>query len=260
MEFHIISLSRQGAIPCNPLFCLHLVKNVGWVADEGGNMLNFPERANSWNTMMLSPSATAEKHANNAELAFKDGLENFGTPIIMVYLPLLLVTFALFGNFDIAFLATILAELAFVVLGIFLFSFVFSVLSYGVGMLLGCKAAFGRLYYMVSLASAPTFVFTLVMNVAYIILRAILSIIWPSAGALNAMLGMLSLAGDAVALSVTIYGLYLLTVSMLALYKCGKAKAVALWLVPLAVLFGIAIMAFGVVVVFSTITGVFRFF
>jgi len=223
-------------------------------------MLNFPERANSWNMMMLSPSATAEKHAKNAELGFKDGLENFGTPIIMIYLPLLLVTFALFGHFDIAFLATILAELAFVVMGIFLFSFAFTALSYEVGLLLGCEAAFGRLYYMVSLASAPTFVFTLVMNVAYIVLRAILSFIWPTAGALGALLGMLSLAGDAVALCVTIYGMHLLTVSMVALYKCGKAKAVALWLVPLAVLFGIAIMAFGLVVVFSEISGMFSFF
>ena len=223
-------------------------------------MLKFSERTDSWNMMMLSPSATAKKHAKRPELGFRDGLENFGTPIIMVYLPLLLIMFVLSGHFDLAFLAAILAGLAFTVLWIFLFSFAFTALSYGVGLLLGCKAAFGRLYYMVSLASAPTFVFTLVMNVAYVILKAILAIIWPSAGALDAMLGMLSLAGDAVALSVTIYGLYLLTVSMLALYKCGKAKAIALWLAPLAVLFGIAIVAFGVVVVFSTISGMFRFF
>lgn len=219
-------------------------------------MLKFSERTNSWNMMMLSPSATAAKHAKLSKLGFRDGLANFGTPIIMVYLPLLLITLALSGNFNLPFLAAILAGLAFTALWIFLFSFAFTALAYVAGALLGGKADFGRLYYMVSLASAPTFVFTLVINVASIILQAILAMIWTP----PEILGMLSLAGGFVAFSVTVYGLYLLTVSISALYKFGKAKAMAAWLAPLAILLGIAIMAFGALIVASMITGVFRFF
>ncbi|MFA6489641.1 MAG: hypothetical protein WCT52_03070 [Candidatus Micrarchaeia archaeon] len=223
-------------------------------------MLKFSERTDSWNMMMLSPSATAAKYAKRGELGFRDGLENFGTPIIMVYLPLLLITFALSGNFNPLFLLPIVIGLAFIVLWIFLFSFAFAALSYGTGALLGGKAKFGRLYYMISLASAPTFVFTLVFNVASILLKAILAIVLPPSGAFSALSGFLSLAGNFVALSVTIYGMYLLTVSMGALYKFGKAKSVAVWLVPLAILFWAGIVAFGTLVVVSTITGVFRFF
>ena len=206
--------------------------------------------------MMLSPSATAAKYAKRRELGFRDGLENFGTPIIMVYLPLLLITFALSGNFNPLFLIPIVAGLAFIVLWIFLFSFAFAALSYGTGMLLGGKAEFGRLYYMISLASAPTFVFTLVINVASIVLQAILAMIWTP----PEVLGMLSLAGGFVALSVTIYGMYLLTAAMSSLYKFGKAKATAIWAIPLAILLGAAIMAFGTIIVVSAIGGAFRIF
>ena len=218
-------------------------------------MQKFSERTNSWNMMMLAPSATAAKYAKRTELGFIDGLQNFGTPIIMVYLPLLLVTFALSGNFNLFFLAAILAGLAFTAFWIFLFSFAFTALSYGVGMLLGGKAGFGRLYYMISLASPPTFVFTLVINVACVVLKAVLATIWP----LPAVLGALTLAGYFVALAVTIYGLYLLTASMSALYKSGKTRAIAIWLVPLALLLGIAAAAFGFIFILSAIKGALGF-
>jgi len=179
-----------------------------------------------------------------------DGLENFGTPIIMVYLPLLLITFALSGNFNLFVLAAILAGLAFTILWIFLVSFAFTALSYGVGILLGGNVRIGRLYYMISLASAPTFIFTLVMNVASVVLKAILAMIWPPSDALN----FLSLAGDLVAVAMTIYGMYLLTVSMDALYKSGKLKATAIWLVPLAILLGLAVTVFGTIIVAAAIS------
>ncbi len=222
-------------------------------------MLKFPERTDSWNAMMLAPAATAAKHARREELGIQDGLQNFGTPILMVYLPLILAGLALSGNFNLFFISTVLAGLALTVLWIFLFSFAFTALSYGAGMLLGCHAKYGRLYYMISLASAPTFVFTLVINVAFFVIKAILSIVWPSGGQYGALLGIFSLAGDAVAVSVTIYGMYLLTVSMSALYKIGKLKATAIWLIPIAILLGIAVTAFGAFIVFTAINGAFRF-
>lgn len=218
-------------------------------------MLKFSKQINSWNMMMLAPTATAAKYVKRTELGFMDGLHNFGTPILMVYLPLLLVSFALSGSFSLIFLPSIIAGLAFTVLWIFLFSFAFTSLSYGVGMFLGYNVRFGRLYYMVSLASAPTFVFTLAINIASVILKAIFATVWPLPDAFNT----LSLAGDFVALTVTIYGLYLLTASLAALYKTGKARAITLWLVPFAILFGIAVMIFGAVIVVSAIGGALRF-
>lgn len=195
-------------------------------------MLKFSERTNSWNGMMLSPAKTAAAHAKREELSFPDGLENFGTPILMTYLPLLLITLALSGNFDAIYLAAVLFSIAATALGVFIVSGVFTLLAFATARLLGGRAGLGRLYYMVSLAAAPTFVFTLVMNIASLLLRSMAaSLSFPSTG-----IWMLQLAGDLVAVSVTIYGFYLLTLSISALCRFSRAKAVATWLVPAVIL------------------------
>jgi hypothetical protein len=195
-------------------------------------MLKFSERTDSWNRMMLSPVKTAALHAKRKELSFRDGLENFGTPILIIYLPLLLLTLALSGKFDALYSAAVLFSLAATTLGIVTVSLLFTFMAYELASLLGGKEKIGRLYYMISLAAAPTFVFTLVMNMASLLLRSMVEAIsFPIIG-----LQALQLAGDIVALSVTVYGCYLLTLSLDSLYRFGRAKAVATWLAPASIL------------------------
>ena len=195
-------------------------------------MLTFKERTDSWNGMMLTQGRIASEHAKRKELGFADGLENFGTPILMTYLPLALLVLALSGNFDLIYLAALLFSLAATALGIFVVSFSFTIMAYAVAKFLGGKAKLGRLYYMVSLVAAPTFVFTIVINIAVILLKSIMEAMsFPLAAT-----GLMQLAGGAVAISVTLYGFYMLTLAIDALYRFGRKKAVAVWLAPTIVL------------------------
>ncbi|MFA5930260.1 MAG: YIP1 family protein [Candidatus Micrarchaeia archaeon] len=195
-------------------------------------MLTFKERTDSWNAMMLTAGKPALSHAKRKELGFADGLENFGTPILMTYLPLMLLALALSGKLEPLYLGAVLFSLAATTLGIFIISFAFTLMAHAVARALGGKAKIGRLYYMVSLAAAPTFVFTIVINIAVILLKSIMEAVsFPLSAT-----GILQLAGDAVAVSVTVYGFYLLTLSIDALYKFGRKKSVAAWLAPTIVL------------------------
>ncbi len=206
-------------------------------------MLTFKERTDSWNDMMLTQGKIAQEHAKRKELGFNDGLENFGTPILMTYLPLALLVLILSGNFDLIYLAALLFSLAATALGIFLVSFSFTLMAYAVAKFLGGKAKMGRLYYMVSLVAAPTFVFTIVINIAVILLKSIMEAMsFPLAAT-----GILQLAGDAVAISVTLYGFYLLTLAIDALYKFGRKKSVATWLAPTIVLVSVGALLFATV-------------
>jgi len=195
-------------------------------------MLTFKERTNSWNAMMLTQGKAALEHAKRKGLGFADGLENFGTPILMTYLPLTLLVLAVSGRLEMVYLLAVLVSLAATALGIFVVSFAFTLMAYVVARMLGGKARLGRLYYMVSLAAAPTFVFTIVINIAVILLKSMMEALsFPLA-----VKGIFQLAGDLVAVSVTLYGFYLLTLSIDALYKFGKPKSVATWLAPTIVL------------------------
>ena len=206
-------------------------------------MLTFKERTDSWNDMMLTQGKIAQEHAKRKELGFNDGLENFGTPILMTYLPLALLVLILSGNFDLIYLAALLFSLAATALGIFLVSFSFTLMAYAVAKFLGGKAKMGRLYYMVSLVAAPTFVFTIVINIAVILLKSIMEAMsFPLAAT-----GLMQLAGDAVAISVTLYGFYLLTLAIDALYKFGRKKSVATWLAPTIVLVSVGALLFATV-------------
>jgi hypothetical protein len=190
-------------------------------------MLEFKERTDSWNAMMLSPEKTASEHAKR-KLGFRDGLENFGTPVLMTYLPLMLFALLLSGNLEPLYFAAVLFSIAATALLIFIVSFAFTAIAYAAAHLLGGKAEFGRLYYMVGLAAAPTFVFTIVINIAMLLAKSLLAAIsFPLAAT-----GLLDLGGSLVAVSVSLYGFYLLTVSIDALYKFGRAKSVATWLAP----------------------------
>jgi hypothetical protein len=213
-------------------------------------MLTFKERTDSWNAMMLSPGKISSEHAKRKELSFRDGLENFGTPIIMTYVPLTLLVLLLLGKFDALYLAALLFSIAATALAIFIVSAAFTLMAYAVARFLGGKAKIGRLYYMASLAAAPTFVFTIVINIAVLLVKSIMEAI----GFPLSAVGALQIAGDLVAVSVTIYGFYLMTLSIDALYRFGRKKAVATWLMPTII---IALFGF---VLFSTIfLGVLRF-
>lgn len=213
-------------------------------------MLKFSDRTNSWNMMMLSPRKTAALHAKRNELGFRDGLENFGTPILMTYLPLLLITLILSGKFDTLYLAAVLFSIAATILGIFIVSAAFCLMAFAIASLLGGKAKLERLYYMVGLAAAPTFVFTLVMNIASLLIQSMASVISISTSGIK----LLQIGGDIVALSVTIYGFYLLTVSIAALYKFKWEKAIATWLIPTLML-----LSAGMFLFFVDLFGILRF-
>jgi len=212
-------------------------------------MLSFKERTGSWNSMMLSPMKTALIHARRKELSFRDGLENFGTPIIMTYLPLLILALLLSGNFEAIYLAALLFTIATTALAIVVVSLLFAALAFAAAGLLGGRAKFGRLYYMVSLAAAPTFVFTIVINIAILLIKSIMDAL-----SLPAAAGVFQSIGDLVAISVTLYGFYLLTIAIDALYKFGRKKAVATWLVP-----ALALIASGAALFATVLLGVLKF-
>lgn len=206
-------------------------------------MLTFKERADSWNNMMLTQGKIAAEHAKRKELGFSDGLANFGTPILMTYLPLLLLALALSGHLKPDYLAVVFFSLGATAFGIFVVSFSFTFMAYEAARKLGGNAEIGRLYYMVSLAAAPTFVFTVVINIAVILLKSIMNAMsFPLAAT-----GVLQLAGDIVAVSVMLYGFYLLTLSINALYKFGWKKAAATWLAPTIVLAAAGALLFSTV-------------
>ncbi|MFA4982728.1 MAG: hypothetical protein WC588_00780 [Candidatus Micrarchaeia archaeon] len=212
-------------------------------------MLEFQERTDSWNQMMLSPKKTAAIHAKRKELSFRDGLENFGTPILMTYLPLLLLALLLSGNFEAIYLAALLFSIAATALAIIAVSGLFTLMLSATTSFFGGKAEIGRLYYMVSLAAAPTFVFTIVINIAVLLLKSIMQNLSFPLGA-----GVFQLAGDLVAFSMLIYGFYLLTVSIGALFKFGWKKALVSWLVP-----AIILLAAGAFLSLTVLLGVLRF-
>ncbi|MCX6771411.1 MAG: hypothetical protein NTX79_05130 [Candidatus Micrarchaeota archaeon] len=208
-------------------------------------MLKLKELTDSWNSMMLSPRKTSKEYAKRKDLGFTDGLENFGTPILMTYLPLLLLALALSGHLKPDYLAVVFFSLGATAFGIFIVSLSFTFMAYEVAKKLGGMVELGRLYYMVSLVAAPTFVFTIVINIAVILLKSIMNAMsFPLAAT-----GVLQLAGDIVAVSVTLYGFYLLTLSIDALYGFGKKKAVATWLAPTAILVAAGTLLFSTVLV-----------
>ena len=195
-------------------------------------MLKLSERTDSWNNMMLAPGKTAKLHAKRKELGFRDGLENFGTPIFMTYLPLALLALMVSGNLESIFLAVVLFSITATAFGIFVASFLFAFMAHSIASFFGGKAALSRVYYMTSLAAAPTFVFTIVINIAMLLAKGILNAIsFPFAA-----IGVLQLGGTVVAVSVTIYGCYLMTVSLDALYKFGMKKSLLSWLAPMTII------------------------
>ena len=206
-------------------------------------MLKLKELTDSWNSMMLSPRKTANEYAKRKDLGFTDGLENFGTPILMTYLPLLLLALALSGHLKPDYLAVVFFSLGATAFGIFIVSLSFTFMAYEVAKKLGGAVELGRLYYMVSLAAAPTFVFTIVINIAVILLKSIMNAMSFSLAAT----GVLQLAGDIVAVSVTLYGFYLLTLSIGALYGFRWKRAVAVWLAPTAILAAAGALLFSTV-------------
>ncbi|MCX6769523.1 MAG: YIP1 family protein [Candidatus Micrarchaeota archaeon] len=206
-------------------------------------MLTFKERSDSWNAMMLSPSKTIAAHLRRKELGFRDGLENFGTPIIMTYFPLMLFALILSGKLEPVYLAAVLFSLAATALGIFLISILFTSIAFFIASLLGGKAKFGRLYYMVSLVAAPTFVFTIVINLAMLLAKSILAAISFSLSNFS----LLNIAGSAFAVAVTFYGFYLLTLAISALYRFSRGKSVATWLAPTAILMLAGVFLFATV-------------
>jgi hypothetical protein len=213
-------------------------------------MLKFSERTKSWNQMMLSPSKTAAIHAKKKGLGFRDGLENFGTPLLMTYLPMLLITMAVSGNIEPLLLAAVLFSLAATALGIFAVSVAFAFMAHFVASFLGGKADLGRLYYMSSLAAAPTFVFTIAINICMLLLKAMVDASLLPLGAAK----LFQLAGNLVAVSVTLYGFYLMTVAIDSLYRFGRAKSVATWLAPTVVL-----MLVGATLFIADLFGILRF-
>jgi len=116
-----------------------------------------------------------------------------------------------------------------------LVTIVYTAISYVVSMIMGGKAAFGKLYYMISLPFAPLYT---ISGLASIVFMVIGVLVLPIKG----VLGMVSVL---VTLLLAIYGLYLVTLSLDSLYKYGKLKAVVAWLVPTMVLAGIVLLILG---------------
>jgi hypothetical protein len=197
-------------------------------------MMSFTQRLDIWKNVLLAPSTTLAGEAKKAEMGMKDGTENFGTAIILTYLPLLLLGLILTGTFSVFSIVGILIGLAFAVLGVLITSILFSAICYVVGMILGGKTSFGHLYYMVSSTYAP------IQSVVFVI-----SIIAMVLAQVSVIAGIVKPISSIASLILVLYSLYLLTIAFEKTYGFGKLKAVAVWLVPVVVLGVVAFVIFG---------------
>ena len=199
--------------------------------------MSFSERLESWKKVALSPVAAFADEAAKSERGFKDGLENYGTPLLLVYLPLMAIGMIMLGQFNIMLPVAVLFGVGTVAFFILIATLVYAAISYAVSMLLGGKAPFGRLYYMISLPFAPMYTINGAIAILSMIIGALLG---------NSVGGIMSTVSMLAGILLALYGLYMLTLSLDALYRYGKLKAVIAWLVPTIVMAGIVIVMFGV--------------
>jgi len=206
-------------------------------------MMGFSERIGTWKKAMLSPVPTFSEEAAKTERGFRDGFENYGTPIILVYLPLTIIGMIMLGQLN--FMLPIAAILGIGMMAFFILiaTLIYTAILYVVSMLMGGKAPFGKLYYMISLPFAPLYTISGLVALLVMIINVLLG---------KMLGGALSLASSLLSLVLALYGLYLLTLSLDALYKYGKLKAVVAWLVPTTVMLGIALLIFGVTLLAMT--------
>jgi len=200
-------------------------------------MMSFSERIESWKKVVFSPATAFADEAAKAERGFKDGLENYGTPLILVYLPLTILGMIILGQLNIMLPIAAIFAIGMMAAGVLIFTLIYTAISYIVSMLLGGKAQFGKLYYMISLPFAPLYTISGLVAILVMVINVLLG---------KMLGGTLSLASSLLSLVLALYGLYLLTLSLEALYKYGKLKAVVAWLVPTVVMAGIVLAIFGI--------------
>ena len=198
--------------------------------------MSFSERIETWRKAMLSPATAFADEAAKGERGLKDGIENYGTPILLVYLPLTIIGMIILGQLNIMLPIAAIFAIGMMAAATLVVTLIFTAISYLVSMLMGGKAQFGRLYYMISLPFAPLYTVSGMVAILVTIINALLG---------KMLGGALSMASSLASLVLALYGLYLLTLSLDALYKYGKPKAVIAWLVPTAAMIGIVLLIFG---------------
>lgn len=197
-------------------------------------MLSFTERIESWKKVLMSPVPTLEAEAKKTGIGLKDGFENVGTSLIITYAITIILGLLLKGEFNpITIVFGLVFGIAMGVLVAIIVELVVVGLYYIMGMLLGGKTDYGRLFYMVSLPFAALTVASLVATIIGFI---------PFIGGIIGLL---------LHLAILLYGLYLLTLAIQKTYNFDLGKALIVWIVPAIILLVIVVVVFGALLIAS---------
>ncbi len=192
--------------------------------------MNFGKMISAWKNVLLSPKTTLTSEAARSDLSIMD-------PLIAFAIAGVFVAIAAFANqvigsvftFDLGKIGTqivisiLTLPIAFIA-SIIGYAF-FAGLIWAVAMVLGGKASYAKLYYVLSTFAVPISIVTSVFSIIPCI-------------------------GPLVSFVLGIYSLLLLTIGIKRVYGFDNVKAVVAWLVPGVVVFIIsviiAIIMFGI--------------
>ncbi|PIT84635.1 hypothetical protein COU37_01785 [Candidatus Micrarchaeota archaeon CG10_big_fil_rev_8_21_14_0_10_45_29] len=184
---------------------------------------------NLYKNVVLKPKPTFANEAKKENLKIMDGYKHFligGAIYSVFFIPYYLLMQSLSSAFSssaiaaktmISFPVTIVLNLLTILIGPFITVGIY----YVIAAILGGKCKFNKLFYLVSLYTAPFLIITSILLYLNLI---------PCLGAL-------------ILLAVVLYGFYVLTIAIKSAYKFSTLKAVVVWLVPTLVMVVISFAA-----------------
>lgn len=186
-------------------------------------MAGFSERFEGWKKAFLSPGKALPAEAGKKAGAV-DGLVNLGIAYLVTYAVIIFLSLIVAGQLGVAGLIGGIIGVVFVTVVGLIATLIVAGLMYIMAMILGGKADYGKLFYVMSVVDSP-----LVLAVGAL---TVVTLVLP----------ILALLTGLAQLLLALYGLYLLTLAVDAVYKFGKLKAVITWLVPGIVVFVLAMV------------------
>lgn len=178
---------------------------------------------NLFKEVLMHPDAALDAQVAKKEGGLTEGVTNMLMAYLVFAIPMTLLSMVLgLGAGAMGIAGALMSGAIIVGMGL-VGSLVVVAIYFVVAYLLGGRAPYGKLYYLVSLIMAPVMVLQLV--------------------------GIVPLLGTLVSIVISIYALWLLTKLFEKLYKFGLIKAIAVWLVPLVIAVIVLVLILGVALV-----------
>ncbi len=187
--------------------------------------MDLSARLKLWKDAFLSPTPTFTAQAARKDVAWTDGLFNYGVSYAFYMFVAFVFDCALSllgGSLGTLGVATLAIAYVIVFVVALIFQFLFAGIYHLIAKALGGKGRFKTLYYTLSLAAAPIYIL--------------------------AIFGFIPCLGIVILLALGIYSLYLMTIAIQKTHKLSLGRSIAVWGIPLAIiliiLVIIAIVAF----------------